>query len=381
MQVSQVNRQTHFGGGEVFTAFLCRALSELGVPTRLFIHPRADFWGRLALPQDTVLVPAADVAAIGAGLPEPTGWLIGHGPLPPALLAAAQARKRLCTAIAHMPVQGRNPAAFAGHDRVFAVSGWVLAGLREAGLPAWPEPLYGVADLARAAGPGDIVRRSRYDWDRRKLRDRLLGWAEPLAAPWLPRPHYRRRPGLTLGIVSRLTPIKQFPKLFALLAPLLARNPAVNLEIFGSGGYASVRDLRRALRPAARQVRFWGHQTDVAAVYGQIDYLLTGLPEKEALGLNVIEAQACGTPVLAVAAPPFTETVTDEVTGLFYPDPRRDGGAGFERLIERLETSPFRIDSAAAAPHLARFGEAAFTERVGRLVAWCRRNGMLPACA
>ncbi|TAK91728.1 MAG: hypothetical protein EPO06_03225 [Burkholderiaceae bacterium] len=53
MRPVQINPQTHFGGGEVYTAFLCRTLSALGVETTLFVHPRAHFWSAIALPADT----------------------------------------------------------------------------------------------------------------------------------------------------------------------------------------------------------------------------------------------------------------------------------------------------------------------------------------
>ncbi|MEJ2367786.1 MAG: hypothetical protein P8Z49_05440, partial [Acidobacteriota bacterium] len=87
---------------------------------------------------------------------------------------------------------------------------------------------------------------------------------------------------MSVGIVSRITPIKQFPLLFEYLSPILQAFPAINIEIFGNGGYASIRDLRRALNPIRRQVRFWGHQQAVANVYPLVDYVLTGLPEREA---------------------------------------------------------------------------------------------------
>ena len=116
------------------------------------------------------------------------------------------------------------------------------------------------------------------------------------------------------------------------------------------------------------RVRFWGHQSDVGAVYRNIDFLLAGLPEKEALGLNVIEAQACGTPVLAPDAPPFDETVMHGVSGLRYHDPRGDGGADFERILRIVRDGGFRFDAGTAEPHLALFSEAAFIERVRTLV-------------
>jgi len=375
MRLVQVNLQSHFGGGEVYTAFLCRALSQLGVPTRLLVHPRATFWDSLDLPADTERIAVARTADLPGHLPAGPLWLLSHGPLPEPLRAAAPGRLR--SAIAHMPVQGRNPAAFAAHDRIYAVSGWVRDGLAAAGLPAWQDPLYGVADLglrrgrADAHSGGDPIRRhSRYDWDRRKGRDRLLGALEPLAEMLRPRPAFVRRDGLTLGIVSRLTPIKQFPLLFSHLAPVLARHGRVHLEIFGSGGYASVRDLDRALAAMpAGQVRFWGQQRNVGAIYRQLDYLLSGLPEKEALGLNIIEAQVCGTPVIAVNAAPFTETVADGATGFLYRDPRQDAGADFGRLLDELVAGRTRPHPELALEHLRRFSFENFVERLRPVVA------------
>ncbi|MDP2826955.1 MAG: glycosyltransferase [Sulfuritalea sp.] len=396
MKLVQINLQPHFGGGEVYTAFLCRALSQLGVPTRLLVHPQAAFWDRLGLPADTERVAVAAAADVPRHLPAGPLWLLAHGPLPAVLRGALPGRLR--SAIAHMPVQGRDPAAFVDHDRIYAVSGWVRDGLQAAGLPAWNEPLYGVADVgprsrhtrdsaSRRArgnpdaqsegarpGAGGIRRASRYDWDRRKGRDRLLGTLEPPIEALRPHPPFVRREGLTLGIVSRLTPIKQFPLLFAHLAPVLARHPQVNLEIFGSGGYASVRDLDAALRPCAGQVRFWGQQNNVGSIYRQLDYLLSGLPEKEALGLNIIEAQACGTPVIAVNAPPFTETVVDGATGFLYRDPRQDGGAAFGSLLGELLAGRARPQPELALTHLQRFSFDAFVERLRPVVADAERQ-------
>lgn len=371
MKLVQINLQPHFGGGEVYTAFLCRALSHLGVPTRLLVHPRAGFWEGLGLPPDTERIIVADQTKLRRHLPTGPLWLLSHGPLPGELRCATP--QALRTAVAHMPVQGRNPAAFADHDRIYPVSCWVRDGLLAAGLPAWNDALYGVADVGPRSGISDapgVSRCSRYDWDRRKGRDRLLSWLEPLTEMLRPHPTFTRRAGLTLGIVSRLTPIKQFPLLFSHLAPVLARHPEVNLEVFGSGGFASVRDLDQALAALpVGQVRFWGQQGNVAAIYRQLDYLLSGLPEKEALGLNIIEAQACGTPVIAVDAPPFTETVRHGETGFLYRDPRQDSGADFGKLLDELLAGRARPQPELAQAHLQRFSFAAFVERLRPVVA------------
>jgi len=366
----QVNLQRSFGGGEVYTAAFARALQGAGVATQLFIDPLAQGWGVLSMPQARI-EPLARIDSIIERLAaEPPRWLAFHTFAPAEVVEALRAQGHVVTAFAHMPLYGRDPAPLQPFDAILAVSRHVIASVRTAGIGhVYPEPLYGVADLApRGAGAGPLRARSRYDWDRRKSRDRLLGLLEPLAEPLRSRPPYERRPGLTLGVVSRLTPIKQFPLLFARLAPVLARLPQVNLEIFGSGGYASVRDLVLALAPIGERVRFWGHQGDVAAAYRSIDFLLTGLPEKEALGLNVIEAQACGTPVLAPDAPPFDETVQHGVTGLRYRDPREDAGEDFERSLRTILAGRFRFDAEAAQPHLAQFTDAAFVERARALI-------------
>jgi hypothetical protein len=67
---------------------------------------------------------------------------------------------------------------------------------------------------------------------------------------------------------------------------------------------------------------------------------LTGLPDREALGLNVIESVPVRTPVLRVDAPPFTETMRDGITGFLYTDPRQDRGRHFAQLRQALPTEP-----------------------------------------
>jgi glycosyltransferase involved in cell wall biosynthesis len=364
----QVNLQLGFGGGEVYTVFFTRALLALGWQVVLYVNPANRDWPA-RLPTGVTLVPLAGVDDLPAALPAAPSVVFFHTPQPAALIAAVQQRAHRCCVFAHMPLYGRNPAWLMPFDYVVAVSAHVINSLLAAGISHHhPEPMLGVADLERGApGAGFIRRGALYDWDRRKVRERLGRVLSPLVGRLLPRPSFARKPGLNLGIVSRLTPIKQFPLLFSHLAPVLAEMPDVNLEIFGSGGYASVRDLRLALKPLGGRCRFWGQQEDVRLVYAQLDAMLTGLPEKEALGLNVIEAQVCGLPVLAVDAPPFDETVADGLTGWRYVDPRLDAGADFRRVLGLLRHG-LQADPAEVERHLARFSMPAFIDRVDRLM-------------
>src|SRR5712691_2413741 len=84
----------------------------------------------------------------------------------------------------------------------------------------YPEPMYGIADVARGDPAAAVLAKSPYLWDRRKARDRLLGSLRPLFGI-SKEAHYVKRPGLTLGIVSFIVPIKQFPLLFSCIAPSL----------------------------------------------------------------------------------------------------------------------------------------------------------------
>ena len=368
LHIHQVNLQRAVGGGEVYTRGFTRALADAGARVTLYVHPDNRFWD--GLQDDRVrLRTVPDPQALAALLPRRDALVMTQSPVPPSFIAQAAA-EHVLTGFSHMPMLGRSAEGFRPYAEVFTVSRYCIGLLRAAGISqVWDEPVYGTFALERPPA-GRLEATSPYLWDTRKVRDRLLALAEPALARLRPRRPYVARPGLTLGIVSLIAPIKQFPALFTLVAPHLARHPQVNLEVFGHGGYAQVRDLRRALAPLAGRVRYWGFQPSVQAVYPHLDYLLTGLPEKEALGLNVIEAQACGTPVLAPAAPPFTETVLDGRSGFLYRDPREDGGVAFGALLDSLVAGRTRPDPRVeAAERLQAFSYPALVGRAQRILA------------
>jgi glycosyltransferase involved in cell wall biosynthesis len=362
------------GGGEIYTRWFTRALARAGAAVTLYVDRKNAFWNDLAGERIEV-VPVTSGDDIARMLPEKNALVLTQSGIPEALAELAH-RDHVLTGFAHMPMLGRSAAGFARYAAVFTVSRYCVDLLRNAGIrQVYPEPMYGTFELERPDRGGEPVHAgSPYHWDRRKGRDRLLSVLEPVANAFKSRPAYHRKPGLTLGIVSLLSPIKQFPELFTLLAPEMARFPQVNLEIFGNGGYAQVRDLRRALAPIAQNVRFWGYQPSVQGIYHSLDYLMTGLPEKEALGLNALEAQAEGTPVLAPDAPPFTETILPEKSGFLYRDPRLDGGADFARLLASLVEGRTRPDPRKATGHLANFSFDAMTLRTETALAYLKRE-------
>lgn len=369
----QINLCQKFGGGEVFTAFMARALNRIQMPSVFISSRSANFWSTLELGQ-----------LEWHQIESPTRLLdfdwhiddlvVFQGGVPLSLIPELRRRVNKIIAYVHLPYHERSPEPLVVFDRVCPVSGYVRDTLLAKGLVnVHREPCLGAADLQRGI-PGEesraqgVRRASIYDWDKRKVRERVFSWFEPFFSALRTHPVFEKPPGLVLGVVSRIATIKQFPQLFEALLPVLLKYPDVHVCIFGSGGYASIRDLKQVVQPLGKRVSLWGHQTNVRQVYAQIDWLLSGLPEKEALGLNIIEAQQLGVPVLAVDAPPFNETVCHGVSGLLYVDPRLDGGQDFERCLAGMLRGEIQFEMEQRETHLKQFSEEAFAERLARLV-------------
>lgn len=361
--IVQIKLHKHFGGGEVYAQFLCEAITRIGHQPLIITHPDADYWDNLPLPQNTIRLQASCLKEAIALAPDNT-LLINHAPMHNDLVNLAK-KKHPIVCIVHMPYTG-TPHTFDGYDRVLGVSRHVIKSLQKRGITPWTTPLLGIANIKRKAySHNSITKSSEFDWDQRKGRDRILGFSEPIWSRFRPKPIFKKIPNsLTLGVVSRLATIKKFPELFNILSTVILQIPEVRIEIFGAGGYAQVRDIKRALLPIKDRVRFWGHQNDVTPIYLELDYVLSGLPEREALGLNLIEAQMLGTPVIAVDAPPFTETVSNGVTGWLYKDPRKDNGSDFNHLLKGILSGELTLNHEKRAEHLNEFSMGSFSGRL-----------------
>lgn len=368
----QINFSEVLGGAEIYTHFFSKALLAKGWKTVLYVSKKASFWNEMDL-TGVELIPLDRKEDILAALPEQRSLFITHTPVSGAV-ANLLRQNHLLAGLIHHPIYGGNGEPYRTYQLLFAVSRHVIGTLDAANITHYyPDPLYGVADLDRLKRPDDtpITATPMYEWDKRKLRDRLLSITYPIFWAAKPVRLFTRREGLTLGFVSRIAPAKQLPEMFEILAPILHRFPQVHLEFFGSGvGYSPVKKLRKSLAPIQQQVRFWGPQTNLHKVYRSMDFLMAGLPEREAMGLNILEAQFCGTPVLAVKAPPFNEIIRDGGTGFLYTDPRQDGGKDFEALLGKLIASPAFPSPLEEMQHLAFFSFDAFAERVDQALSF-----------
>jgi glycosyltransferase involved in cell wall biosynthesis len=372
--IYQLNLSPSLGGAEVFTGFFSCALSFLGWPTTIITSCKADYWQRLDLGQGQIIQATSEREIIDS-IPDGS-TLVVHSSAPETLIRALSDRTTL-VALAHQALYNdKQPSYYRFAKFLVPVSHYVIETLSKHGYTnIFPVPFYGIGNIKASQGM-QISQGPLVDWDRRKLRDKLLARLEPLTFLVRGKRSYSKRPGITLGIVSRIADLKQFPTLFTHIAKQIQARPNIWVEVFGSAvGYRELQRFRKAVKPIKDRVRYWGMQTDLVPVYGSIDYLLTGLPEREALGLNVIEAQMCGTPVVAPRSGPFIETVIDGDSGYLYLDPRSDGGQDFARMLDLIVKSGSHPDPRSNINHLKQFEFPVFCRRVDHLMSFINKKG------
>jgi glycosyltransferase involved in cell wall biosynthesis len=98
------------------------------------------------------------------------------------------------------------------------------------------------------------------------------------------------------------------------------------------------------------------------------------MPGEEDFGIVPLEAQACGTPVVALGRGGAVETVRDGETGVLFPEP---GPAALLAALDRLGT--LRLDPAAAVANAARFSRQAFREGFERALEEARSRAAASA--
>jgi glycosyltransferase involved in cell wall biosynthesis len=134
-------------------------------------------------------------------------------------------------------------------------------------------------------------------------------------------------------VVSRLVGYKRIDR--AVGAFNLLKRPLV---IVGDGP-----DRKRLERMAGPTIRFLGRVSDVEAKRHLESCRGLVFPGREDFGIAPVEAQACGKPVIALAAGGALETVVPDETGILFPDPTEESLAESVERAESMEWSPYRI--------------------------------------
>ncbi|MBM7783784.1 D-inositol-3-phosphate glycosyltransferase [Tenggerimyces flavus] len=187
----------------------------------------------------------------------------------------------------------------------------------------------------------------------------------------------RKRLGLppdaiVLAFVGRIQPLKAPDVLIRAAAELVARDPSLRsrlvVAVVGgpSGSGTAEPDALVRLAKTLRVddlVRFEPpvRQHELASWYRAAD--LVAVPSyNESFGLVALEAQACGTPVVAAATGGLLTAVADGVSGVLVDSHAPEEWA---RVLRSLVCDPLRLRAygAAGVRHAQRFGWSATAER------------------
>jgi len=162
-----------------------------------------------------------------------------------------------------------------------------------------------------------------------------------------------------LAFVGRLQPLKGPEVAVRTLAALRRRHPGLDVELLVVGGPSGNGDgepagLRRlaAAEGVGERVRFLPAQPhdQLAHLYRAADLVL--MPSRsESFGLVALEAQACGTPVVAARVGGLLHAVGDGTTGLLLPD--HDPVTWAEAVAGLLEAPRRRAAMGQAAARFA----------------------------
>lgn len=164
----------------------------------------------------------------------------------------------------------------------------------------------------------------------------------------------RTAPARGALVVSALVPYKRID-----VAIEACRGAGMPLTIVGDG------PERAALeRSAAPDVRFLGRVPDdqIRDAYRSAQIVL--LPGEEDFGIVPVEAQACGTPVVALGRGGAVETVVPGETGVLVEEP---SAAAFADGIRRAIHAHF--DPIAIRRHAERFGRQRFGDEMAAVIA------------
>ena len=243
-------------------------------------------------------------------------------------------------------------------DRLVAVSNAIARQLERDGLPA-----------DRISVIHDTLPASPEEW-------RWVGVETPTIAPVDAERRQRARQALAesfgldptrpwIGNLAALTPHKDHHTLISAV-PILRRNhPEALCLIAGRGPEEGrLRDLIDRLGVRG-QVMLLGHHGDPGQLLAALDLFVLS-SWGEGMGSVLLEAAACGVPVVATAAGGIPEVVQDRQTGLLAPP--RDPPALARCLTELLDDPALaRRLSTAAFEALPRFGLARAAERFEQL--------------
>jgi glycosyltransferase involved in cell wall biosynthesis len=128
------------------------------------------------------------------------------------------------------------------------------------------------------------------------------------------------------GIVGAITPLKGQDIFLDAAEQVLRKLPNASFAVVGNNpyltesGHSYEEELRQRVlnSPLRERVKFVGFRNDVPGILSQVDVLVQANRGPEGLGRSVLEAMACGVPVIAVNKWGPAELIQDGQTGLLF---------------------------------------------------------------
>lgn len=147
---------------------------------------------------------------------------------------------------------------------------------------------------------------------------------------------------------SRMVPYKKIP----LIVEAFSSMPERKLVVIGDGP-----EFAKAKAKAGANVTLLGYQeNDVLKSYLQRAKAFVFAAEED-FGIAPLEAQACGTPVIAYGAGAVRETIVDGVTGLYFGE---QTSAAITDAVGRFEAQPGRFKAGDCRANAERFSAERF---------------------
>ena len=154
-----------------------------------------------------------------------------------------------------------------------------------------------------------------------------------------------------VGNVAALVPHKGQRHLVEAAAIVVTQVPDARFVIAGEGELRAALERQIKERRLEKHVFLAGFRPDILSVHKGFDIFVMS-SVTEGLGTSLLDAMACGKPVVATTAGGIPEVVADGETGLLVPP--RDDAALAAAIIRLLKDSPLRAAMGAAGERRVR---------------------------
>ncbi|MCU0666579.1 MAG: lipopolysaccharide heptosyltransferase II [Candidatus Omnitrophica bacterium] len=169
-----------------------------------------------------------------------------------------------------------------------------------------------------------IAHRMIHDFNVPHERVRLIARSVSLDKFQYADPGPKRKKVFNVGIIARITPIKGHMDFIKAMHKLSKHVPHLKIWIVGDAPESKLA-YKEQLQVLVRRLGLWhctdflGVQRDIPGVLKGLDAVVLPTVTQEAFGRAIIEAQACGVPVVATKVGGVVDVIDDQKTGVLVP--------------------------------------------------------------